>query len=38
MATHAKARVCIYHCSSQMKAIFYALDRIEFMGESLYSN
>jgi hypothetical protein len=31
MATHAKARVCIYAYSPQMKTIFRTLDRIEFM-------
>jgi hypothetical protein len=30
-AAHAKARLCIYDYSPQMKTIFRALERIEFM-------
>jgi len=37
-AAHAKARVCIYDYSPQMKTIFRALDGIEFMASHCIPN
>jgi hypothetical protein len=37
-AAHAKARVCIYDYSPQMKTIFRALERIEFMASHCIPN